>query len=160
MAPPPPPPGAGRDFGGIPPGFTPETHSGQKGMPAFGDSPSAPPSGFTPPPPPPSESSKPASGRFATTEIRPPAPAVKGTAPKIKPPEVSADEPTIPPIPANVSVDTEGSIAQIVAQSLPNLVQEAVEDYCNRHFKSLAKEVITSELRRLADEKARHLVDG
>ena len=38
-------------------------------------------------------------------------------------------------------------------------VRQAVEDYCERHFRSLAIEVITAELRRLADEKARHLVD-
>lgn len=43
---------------------------------------------------------------------------------------------------------------------LPALVKKAVEDYCERHFKSLAKEVIAAELRRLADEKARHLVDN
>jgi CheY-like chemotaxis protein len=45
-------------------------------------------------------------------------------------------------------------------ERLPALVREAVEDYCERHFKSLAKEVIANELRRLADEKARHLVDN
>lgn len=43
---------------------------------------------------------------------------------------------------------------------LPAWVRQAVEDYCERHFKSLAREVIASELRRLADEKARHLVDN
>ena len=45
-------------------------------------------------------------------------------------------------------------------EELPILVRQAVEDYCERHFKSLAREVIATELRRLADEKARHLVDN
>lgn len=45
-------------------------------------------------------------------------------------------------------------------EDLPALVRQAVEDYCERHFKSLAREVIATELRRLADEKARHLVDN
>ena len=46
------------------------------------------------------------------------------------------------------------------AQHLPVWVRQAVEDYCERHFKTIAREVITAELRRLADEKARHLVDN
>ena len=55
-------------------------------------------------------------------------------------------------------------IAKMVEESvddqLPPLVRKAIEDYCERHFKTLAREVITNELRRLAEEKARHLVDN
>lgn len=40
------------------------------------------------------------------------------------------------------------------------LVRETVEDYCARHFPQLAKQVISQEIRRLTDEKARHLVDN
>jgi hypothetical protein len=47
-----------------------------------------------------------------------------------------------------------------LTRDLPELVRRVVEDYCDRHFKSLAREFIASELRRLADEKARHLVDN
>ncbi|MBM4253865.1 MAG: response regulator [Deltaproteobacteria bacterium] len=50
--------------------------------------------------------------------------------------------------------------SQITMAQMPTWVRQAVEDYCERHFKSLAREVLTSELRRLADEKARHLVDN
>lgn len=46
-----------------------------------------------------------------------------------------------------------------LAKELPAWVRQAVEDYCERHFKSLARDIIATELRRLADEKARHLVD-
>jgi CheY-like chemotaxis protein len=48
----------------------------------------------------------------------------------------------------------------LLEEMLPALVRQAVEDYCNRHFKTLAREIIAGELRRLADEKARHLVDN
>ena len=47
-----------------------------------------------------------------------------------------------------------------LTRDLPELVRKIVEDYCERHFRSLAREFIASELRRLADEKARHLVDN
>ena len=55
---------------------------------------------------------------------------------------------------------TSANLSQITMAQLPTWVRQAVEDYCERHFKSLAREVLTSELRRLADEKARHLVDN
>lgn len=44
-------------------------------------------------------------------------------------------------------------------EELDALVREAVEQYCARHFPEIAREVITAELRRLADEKARYLTD-
>lgn len=53
----------------------------------------------------------------------------------------------------------DGAMAALEDQ-LPGLVRQAVEDYCERHFKSIAREIIATELRRLADEKARHLVDN
>ena len=51
------------------------------------------------------------------------------------------------------------ALQPMLDERLPVLVREAVEAYCHRHFKSLAREMIAQELRRLADEKARHLVD-
>lgn len=54
----------------------------------------------------------------------------------------------------------EKLVEDSVDDRLPPLVRKAIEDYCDRHFKTLAREVITSELRRLAEEKARHLVDN
>ena len=49
--------------------------------------------------------------------------------------------------------------ATIPPADLARLVREAVEEYCNRHFAELARSIITTELRRLADDRARHLVD-
>lgn len=54
----------------------------------------------------------------------------------------------------------EKLVEDSVDDRLPPLVRKAIEDYCDRHFKTLAREVITTELRRLAEEKARHLVDN
>jgi len=54
----------------------------------------------------------------------------------------------------------EKMVEESVEDQLPALVQKAIEVYCERHFKTLAREVITNELRRLAEEKARHLVDN
>jgi len=154
-----------------PPSFSPAMNSNKKGMPAFASSPeeeepepqlSAPP----PLPPPPmanysqarrGEPTSPKAPemtvnrdnpRFATTEIRPPAPAVKQKA------QAQNQVPTLN------EADVAETIENIVNERLALLVREAVEDYCDRHFNSLAKEVIGSELRRLADEKARHLVDS
>jgi DNA-binding response OmpR family regulator len=42
---------------------------------------------------------------------------------------------------------------------LQNDLRALVEQYCREHFKSVAKEVLTQEIRRLADEKAKYLVD-
>ena len=47
----------------------------------------------------------------------------------------------------------------LLGDDMAKQVRQAVESYCDRHFRSLAIEVITAELRRLAEEKARHLVD-
>jgi len=73
--------------------------------------------------------------------------------------------PSAPPPPAAAFSVAPSVSAMPPPPSLPSSVEmakqvrQAVEDYCDRHFRSLAIEVITAELRRLADEKARHLVD-
>lgn len=51
------------------------------------------------------------------------------------------------------------TVEEFLRKELPKLVESAVEKYCNEHFKGLARDVLTSELRRLAEEKARYLVD-
>lgn len=56
--------------------------------------------------------------------------------------------------------DVRMEIARQMREQLPQLVRESVESYCAIHFPKLAREVITTELRRLADEKARHLIDN
>lgn len=51
------------------------------------------------------------------------------------------------------------AVEDFLRKELPALVDRAVERYCNEHFKGIAREVLTAELRRLAEEKARYLVD-
>jgi hypothetical protein len=51
------------------------------------------------------------------------------------------------------------AVEAFVRDELPALVDRAVERYCVEHFKGVAREVLTAELRRLAEEKARYLVD-
>lgn len=60
---------------------------------------------------------------------------------------------------ASFTAQMRAELLSQLGTELPALVRDAVEAYCERHFKSLAREVIAAELRRLADEKARHLVD-
>ncbi len=64
------------------------------------------------------------------------------------------------PTPDNYLDKVAKMVEEAVDDQLPPLVRKAIEDYCERHFKTLAREVITNELRRLAEEKARHLVDN
>ena len=59
--------------------------------------------------------------------------------------------------PSNVSI--AAAVEEYVRRELPGLVDRAVERYCNENFKGIAREVLTAELRRLAEEKARFLVD-
>jgi CheY-like chemotaxis protein len=51
------------------------------------------------------------------------------------------------------------AVEAFVLNELPPLVDRAVERYCLEHFKHVAREALTAELRRLAEEKARFLVD-
>ena len=43
---------------------------------------------------------------------------------------------------------------------LEGMVRQLVEEYCAKHFSPLAREVITSEIRRLTEERSRHLIDN
>ncbi len=70
--------------------------------------------------------------------------------PKLGHPEMSSGSPI-----AGVSAAMES----LVRDELPVLVDRAVERYCAEHFRGIAREVLTAELRRLAEEKARYLVD-
>lgn len=55
---------------------------------------------------------------------------------------------------------SDEQLRALLDERLPSLARQTIEDYCERHFKSLARDIIATELRRLADEKARHLVDN
>ncbi|MBM4252860.1 MAG: response regulator [Deltaproteobacteria bacterium] len=96
----------------------------------------------------------------------PPPPPPPRAAAQVAPP-VATPPPQVEPPPtpkAEFAFGGDGTVSatmsQITMAQMPAWVRQAVEDYCERHFKSLAREVLTSELRRLADEKARHLVDN
>ena len=144
------------------------TEEGRRGRPAFDDPP------VTNPQDEPSSLSSGTKNPHSTTVIIPPPPPLTNPAgapcavaetkakeplPPIPPEtgEFSAAAPTRPRNP--VAEEAPKLRAEDLEAMLPSLVQEAVENYCERHFKAVAREVITAELRRLADEKARHLVD-
>lgn len=85
----------------------------------------------------------------------PPPPPAPPSSQRMPPAPPSHFPPPPPPPPSdNRAVSNPAPVDDMGKQ-----VRQAVEDYCERHFRSLAIEVITAELRRLADEKARHLVD-
>ncbi len=87
-------------------------------------------------------------------------PADLGRAPDMG--AASGRVPTVPPSSPRGrggGIDDDELLA-LLDERLPALARQAIEDYCERHFKSLAREIIAAELRRLADEKARHLVDN
>jgi two-component system chemotaxis response regulator CheY len=56
-----------------------------------------------------------------------------------------------PMMPLNIGM-TNAEIAHVIRSS--------ITDYCAKHFDQIAREIITAELRRLADEKSRHLLDN
>lgn len=51
-------------------------------------------------------------------------------------------------------------VENLIANQLPHLIQKEVSRYCEEHFDELARSVVETELRRLAMERARHLVDN
>jgi len=84
-------------------------------------------------------------------------------------PQMQVRPTTIPPLPPPPQTGGGSGLAGVSLPSEPlalpdekivAAVRHAVEDYCARHFRSIAREVISAELKRLAEEKARHLVDG
>ncbi len=50
-------------------------------------------------------------------------------------------------------------LEEFLRQEAEGLIKSAVESYCSTHFKSLAREILTIELRRLAEERSRLLVE-
>ncbi len=73
-------------------------------------------------------------------------------------PFTSRQTPSSSPSPTT-QAGLSAAVEAFVRDELPALVDRAVERYCAEHFKGIAREVLTAELRRLAEEKARYLVD-
>lgn len=124
----------------------------KKGLPAFNSAQQSPP---VPPrvPSPPSKVPEP----ILNLETVPPR-----IRPGVRPPVAGAFEHS-PSTEGGGSSPSGAAVAQavedFVRKELPALVDRAVERYCNEHFKGIAREILTAELRRLAEEKARYLVD-
>ncbi len=57
------------------------------------------------------------------------------------------------------SASATSDVRPFLDQHLASLVEKAVYHYCEQHFAGLAREAITAEIRRLLDDKTRHLVD-
>lgn len=75
-------------------------------------------------------------------------------------PHPSSSPSSPPSFPSQISQREEEMMRAAVETRLADLVSLAVREYCEQHFRSLAREFIAIELRRLADEKARYLVDN
>jgi len=73
---------------------------------------------------------------------------------EISPPTSSTSE-----ITAGLHDDIRLKLESFLGEDAPVIVRKAVEDFCEKHFAALAKEVLVSELRRLAEEKSRFLSD-
>lgn len=53
----------------------------------------------------------------------------------------------------------EGTMSGMERDKLEALIRNTVLEYCAKNFSSLAREVLTAEIRRLAEERSKHLVD-
>lgn len=60
---------------------------------------------------------------------------------------------------APTSEELTSLLKPILREELGRMVAEAVDEYCDKHFPGVARDVITAEIRRLTEEKTRHLVD-
>ena len=137
----------------------PATESGRRGQKAFSDSmPNTSPGGN------PTASQHPAT---KTHYIPPPSSGGRGptiSPGAIQPPPQSEQQMHQKNVQQKQGPQQHGTAvtqrSELPPEDLARLVREAVEDYCSRHFSGLAREIITAELRRLADERSRHLVDN
>ena len=138
----------------------PRGDSFESAVPAGGSSPGS----VDGPPPVPVLSGKKGVRTFANDGDRPPPPpGAEGRKPAdAAPPPAPAAAP--PPIPAaGAPLDHEALrsiVAPLVREEVEARVRDLVEEFCARHFPGLARDVITSEIRRLSEERNRHLVDS
>lgn len=100
------------------------------------------------PPPPPSGGTNP--GVPLNSQFKPGTKAFSRVEPQTAP---SARVSAPPPPP---SQQTSGITSN---EEMMQMVRHVVEEYCARHFPQVAREILTQEIRRLADERTRHLVD-
>jgi hypothetical protein len=54
----------------------------------------------------------------------------------------------------------DSMLSDLLKDDLRSMVKAAVFEYCDQHFKGLAKEVITQEIQKLTELKSRLLIDN
>lgn len=99
--------------------------------------------GFVPPPPPPGEFTASIQRGEDSNSVSP----------------ISFETPANPETPTQGS-DAVGLIEPFLREEMAKVVKEAVEDFCERHFARIAREVVTKELENLSAEKSRLLIDN
>jgi CheY-like chemotaxis protein len=70
-----------------------------------------------------------------------------------RPPRIDDDD-------ADFRHEIRERLEDFIGAEAPVIVRRAIEAYCEKHFAEIARSVLTAELRRLADEKSRLLVDS
>ena len=90
-------------------------------------------------------------GRKAFDEMR--------AAAVVQPSPVRPSEPVKSQQPSIAPAKVEAVLGPMIRDELAVMVRKAVEEYCVANFGSLAREVVLAEIRRLAEDKARHLTD-
>ncbi len=160
---PPPPPGAG-------------PAAGQEKMPVFNTTVLIPPppnkraaaggnDDFVDPAlPPPPKIDQTRRGQKAFPDADIPMPAGDGArtaAPLPPPPPAMTSRRPPPPPSSSTRTQAAGGDSGDAAgrEEVAQMVRQAVEEYCQKHFPALAREIITAELRRLAEDRARHFIE-
>jgi CheY-like chemotaxis protein len=112
---------------------------------------STPSQGFVPPPPPPVDQYATDKGPGVRDDLTPPPPPppLRGSAgPKLNDKQEASAAP-----------DAQGLVEPFLREELAQLVKQTVQDYCDRHFSRLARTIITEEIKKLTEDKARLLID-
>ncbi|MFW7380964.1 MAG: response regulator [Oligoflexus sp.] len=75
----------------------------------------------------------------------------------------STKVPEPPPVKSSWSkaahTDAQGLVEPFLREELAALVRQTVIEYCDRHFSRVAREILSDEIKKLTDEKARLLMD-
>jgi CheY-like chemotaxis protein len=89
--------------------------------------------------------------------------AFSNDAPPQRPPQVAVSPQDAIDKFRGAAIPTRDEVRQWIMphlrEELTATVKDAVRDYCDQHFNEIAKELILQELRRLAEEKSKHLTD-
>jgi CheY-like chemotaxis protein len=158
--PPPPPPRRAETEFSIP------TDATRKGRPAFEPKPEPPPRHATTTYIPPSmsieeaekwQSQRPKATPAPTKPVKQDEPHAATQQPEEPRTETKAVASSVVPLDLN---DLAEQLEALVEERLTPVVRTLLTEYCQQHFQALAREILTQELRRLADERSRYLVDS